>query len=233
MDTLNTALETPAGTGRPKAVAIITARGGSKRIPHKNVRDFCGKPIISYSICAALSSGAFDEVMVSTDEEAIAAVAREYGASVPFLRSAETADDYASTDDVIREVLLAYESRGIYFQRFCCIYPTAPFVTAKKLQTAMALLEEAESVMPVVPFSYPPQRGLILKDGRIRRKYPEFLSARSQDLEKMYHAVSSMPAGRMLFSGTTLRMWRISCLCLCRKWKFRILIRKKTGQLQN
>ena len=177
MDTLNTALETPAGTGRPKAVAIITARGGSKRIPHKNVRDFCGKPIISYSICAALSSGAFDEVMVSTDEEAIAAVAREYGASVPFLRS----------DDVIREVLLAYKSRGIYFQRFCCIYPTAPFVTAKKLQTAMALLEEAESVMPVVPFSYPPQRGLILKDGRIRRKYPEFLSARSQDLEKMYH----------------------------------------------
>lgn len=212
MDTLHTVLKKPAGTdrndsgqpssirpdtgqeqprktisGRPKAVAIITARGGSKRIPHKNVRDFCGKPIISYSICAALSSGAFDEVMVSTDEEAIAAVAREYGASVPFLRSAETADDYASTDDVIREVLLAYESRGIYFQRFCCIYPTAPFVTAKKLQTAMALLEEAESVMPVVPFSYPPQRGLILKDGRIRRKYPEFLTARSQDLEKMYH----------------------------------------------
>ncbi|WP_455615507.1 pseudaminic acid cytidylyltransferase [Eisenbergiella sp.] len=170
-----------------KSVAIITARGGSKRIPHKNIRDFCGKPIISYSIEAALSSGVFDEVMVSTDDEEIAAIARRFGATVPFMRSAESANDYASTDDVIAEVLKAYEADGAHFDRFCCIYPTAPFVTAEKLKNAMALLDQAESVMPVVAFSYPPQRGIILEDGRIRRKYPEFLTARSQDLEKMYH----------------------------------------------
>ena len=170
-----------------KSVAIITARGGSKRIPHKNIRDFCGKPIISYSIEAALSSGVFDEVMVSTDSEEIAQVAREYGARIPFSRSAQTAGDYASTDEVIYEVLQAYEKQGIRFERFCCIYPTAPFLTADKLKQAMSLLDTSESVMPVVPFSYPPQRGLILEGGRIRRKYPEFLTARSQDLEKMYH----------------------------------------------
>ena len=148
-----------------KSVAIITARGGSKRIPHKNIRDFCGKPIISYSIEAALSSGVFDEVMVSTDDEAIASISRSFGA----------------------EVLRTYEAGGTRFDRFCCIYPTAPFVTAEKLKNAMALLDQAESVMPVVAFSYPPQRGIILENGRIRRKYPEFLTARSQDLEKLYH----------------------------------------------
>lgn len=169
------------------SVAIITARGGSKRIPHKNIRTFCGKPIIGYSIEAALSSGVFDEVMVSTDDEEIAAIARRFGATVPFMRSAEAANDYASTDDVIAEVLKAYETGGAHFDRFCCIYPTAPFVTAEKLKNAMALLDQAESVMPVVAFSYPPQRGIILEGGRIRRKYPEFLTARSQDLEKMYH----------------------------------------------
>ena len=170
-----------------KSVAIITARGGSKRIPHKNIRDFCGKPIISYSIEAALSSDVFDEVMVSTDDEAIASIARSFGAAVPFMRSAESANDYASTDDVIAEVLRTYEAGGTRFDRFCCIYPTAPFVTAEKLKNAMTLLDQAESVMPVVAFSYPPQRGIILENGRIRRKYPEFLTARSQDLEKMYH----------------------------------------------
>lgn len=170
-----------------KSVAIITARGGSKRIPHKNIRDFCGKPIISYSIEAALSSGVFDEVMVSTDDETIASIARSFGAAVPFMRSAASANDYASTDDVIAEVLRTYEAGGTRFDRFCCIYPTAPFVTAEKLKNAMALLDQAESVMPVVAFSYPPQRGIILENGRIRRKYPEFLTARSQDLEKMYH----------------------------------------------
>ena len=128
-----------------KSVAIITARGGSKRIPHKNIRDFCGKPIISYSIEAALSSDVFDEVMVSTDDEAIASIARSFGAAVPFMRSAESANDYASTDDVIAEVLRTYEAGGTRFDRFCCIYPTAPFVTAEKLKNAMALLDQAES----------------------------------------------------------------------------------------
>ena len=110
-----------------KAVAIITARGGSKRIPHKNIRDFCGRPILSYSIRAALESGAFDEVMVSTDDDEIVRVARQWGAAVPFLRSQDTSGDYASTDDVILEVIRDYEKQGIHFERFCCLYPTAPF----------------------------------------------------------------------------------------------------------
>lgn len=170
------------------ALAIITARGGSKRIPRKNIRPFLGKPIIQYSIEAALSSGAFTEVMVSTDDEEIARIAQSAGASVPFMRSAEAANDYASTDDVIREVLRSYEARGQQFDTFCCIYPTAPFVTAKKLQTAMEMLKQAESVMPVVAFSYPVQRGLVIdSQGHIGYKWKEYAAARSQDLEKIYH----------------------------------------------
>ena len=120
-----------------KSIAIITARGGSKRIPKKNIKDFCGEPIISYSIRAALESGIFDEVMVSTDSEEIADISKKYGAKVPFLRSEKTSDDYATTSDVIMEVLDEYKKRDIYFDNICCIYPTAPFVTAGKLKTAM------------------------------------------------------------------------------------------------
>ncbi len=189
-----------------KAVAIITARGGSKRIPHKNIKEFCGLPIICYSIRAALEAGVFEEVMVSTDHEQIAEIARGAGAKVPFMRSADTANDYASTDDVIKEVLLAYRREGREFDCFCCIYPTAPFVTAKKLQQAMAMLEEADSVMPVVPFSYPPQRGVVIEQGLIKRKYPEYLCTRSQDLEPMYHDCGQFYACRteaFLEQGTT------------------------------
>lgn len=188
------------------AVAIITARGGSKRIPHKNIRDFCGRPILSYSIRAALESGVFDEVMVSTDDPEIARIAEEWGAAVPFFRSGDTAGDYASTDDVILEVLREYEKRGVRFRRFCCIYPTAPFLTARRLREAMELLDTAESVMPVVAFSYPPQRGLIVENGRVRRKYPQYQNTRSQDLEKMYHDCGQFYACRtdaFLRDGTT------------------------------
>ena len=172
-----------------KAIAIITARGGSKRIPGKNIKNFCGKPIIAYSIEAALKSGLFSEVMVSTDSQKIAQIAQEYGASVPFMRSAKTADDYATTSDVIMEVMDNYKKLGRTFEYICCIYPTAPFVTAQKLIAAQTIMEEKHPVMvmPMTAFSYPPQRGIILENGRIRRKYPEFLTARSQDLEKMYH----------------------------------------------
>ncbi len=170
------------------SLAIITARGGSKRIPRKNVRPFCGKPIIVYSIEAALNAGVFTEVMVSTDDAQIAKTAALAGASVPFLRSNATAGDYASTDDVIREVLNTYQSLGKSFDTFCCIYPTAPFVTAQKLRTAMAMLDKNESVMPVVAFSYPVQRCLSIdSQGHIGYKWPEYAVARSQDLEKMYH----------------------------------------------
>ena len=169
-------------------LAIITARGGSKRIPGKNYQPFCGKPILYYSIDAALASGVFAEVMVSTDDEHIADLARARGAVVPFMRSAETAGDFATTDEVILEVLRAYEQRGRSFGAFCCIYPTAPFLTPERLREAMALLKEADSVMPVVPFSYPPQRGLQIDgNGYIRRTHPEYAQVRSQDLEPMYH----------------------------------------------
>ena len=119
-----------------KRLAIITARGGSKRIPKKNIREFCGKPIIGYSIQAAKDAGVFDTVMVSTDSEEIAAIAKQEGAEVPFLRSEETSGDFATTSDVILEVLLQYEARGEVFDEVCCIYPTAPFVTAEKLKKA-------------------------------------------------------------------------------------------------
>ena len=172
-----------------KRIAIITARGGSKRIPKKNIRDFCGKPILCYSIEAALASGLFDEVMVSTDSEEIAEIARKAGAKVPFMRSAENANDYASTTDVLLEVLSDYEKIGRAFDTVCCIYPTAPFVTAKKLQDAIALLEEkdVDSVVPVVRYSFPPQRAFVMRDGYTVMKYPEHAQTRSQDLEPYFH----------------------------------------------
>lgn len=172
-----------------KAVAIITARGGSKRIPGKNKMNFLGKPIICYSIEAALASGIFDEVMVSTDDEEIAEIARKAGAEVPFMRSEKTANDYATTDDVLMEVLEEYEKRGKTFSYMACIYPTAPFVTPQKLKEAMQILKEnqAAGVMPVVRFSFPPQRGMAIRDGRLDYCYPENAAKRSQDLEPMYH----------------------------------------------
>lgn len=172
-----------------KSVAIITARGGSKRIPRKNIKDFCGKPIMAYSIEAAKESGLFDEVMVSTDDGEIAEVARKYGANVPFMRSAATSDDYATTADVIREVLGEYEKQGKNFGWVCCIYPTAPFVTAKKLRDSFSYLraKNANALVPVVRFSYPPQRCVVIANGLLQYKWPENVRARSQDLEPYYH----------------------------------------------
>lgn len=170
-------------------LAIITARGGSKRILHKNIRDFCGKPIINYSVEAALQSGVFDEVMVSTDDEKIAEIAVKAGAQVPFFRSAEAADDYATTAEVILEVLQEYEKQGKRFNTACCLYPTAPFITAAKLKAAVEQLEENhyDSVLPVVEFSFPPLRGMVMDEGRVAYKWEEYSQCRSQDLEKIYH----------------------------------------------
>lgn len=171
------------------AIAIITARGGSKRIPKKNTKEFCGKSIIEYSIKAALSTDIFDEVMVSTDDEAIARIAKKYGAKVPFLRSAKTSNDYATTAEVLLEVLGRYKENKKEFTYGCCIYPTAPFITAEKLKAGMELLKENPhtTVIPVVPFSFPPQRGIIIKNGELQMKWPENINKRSQDLETIYH----------------------------------------------
>ena len=179
-----------------KSLAIITARGGSKRIPRKNIKEFCGKAIIVYSIEAALNSGAFDEVMVSTDDKEIAQIAVNAGAVVPFMRSDSTANDHAGTDEVIAEVLSCYKERGTIFDRFCCIYPTAPFITAARLKEAMDALDEHESVCPVCQFSYPPQRGFIIKDGVLQRAHPEYAFTRSQDLDKLYHDAGQFYACR-------------------------------------
>lgn len=171
-------------------LAIITARGGSKRIPKKNIKDFCGKPIISYSIEAALASQLFDEVMVSTDSEEIAKIAEYYGAKVPFFRSANASNDYATTSDVLVEVLLNYHQKGYCVDEACCIYPTAPFITAEKLKKSLNLLESEEdidTVVPVVEFSYPPQRGLIMQEEKLVMREPQYSRARSQDLPKIYH----------------------------------------------
>ena len=172
-----------------KTIAIITARGGSKRIPRKNIREFCGKPILAYSVEAAVASGVFDHVMVSTDDGEIAEIAKQYGAEVPFYRSEKTANDYATTSDVLLEVLEEYEKWGEQFEIGCCIYPTAPFVTGEKLKNAVEKLEDsdADSLIPVVPFSYPPQRALVMEGERLVFRYPEYLNSRSQDLQPHYH----------------------------------------------
>lgn len=174
-----------------KAVAIITARGGSKRIPRKNIKPFLGKPILAYSIEAAVKSGLFDEVMVSTEDQEIAEISRQYGASVPFFRSEKTAGDFATTNDVLLEVLEEYEKRGQNFDLACCIYPTAPFVTAEKIADAMSKLihTQADTLIPVVQFSYPPQRAMVIRDGALQFKYLEYIDSRSQDLEPEYHDV--------------------------------------------
>lgn len=170
-------------------VAIITARGGSKRIPRKNIRSFLGTPIIAYSVKAALNSGCFDEVMVSTDDAEIAAVAEKYGAKIPFTRSAATSDDHATTVEVIWEVLKEYQKNGKSFDYCCCLYPTAPFVTAEKLQKAFELLKNtgAESVLPVTAFSFPILRSFKIENDLLKMNWPEYMNSRSQDLPPSYH----------------------------------------------
>lgn len=191
-----------------KRIAIITARGGSKRIPGKNIKEFCGKPILAYSIEAAVNAGIFDTVMVSTDSEAIAETARRFGAKVPFLRSEQTSGDFATTNDVLSEVLEEYEKRGEYFDLGCCIYPTAPFVTAKKLVCAVEQLENstADTLIPVTSFSYPPQRAMVVRDGRLEFLHPEYLDSRSQDLEPQYHDVGQFYVFRTAAFGRNRRL---------------------------
>nr|MCR4695996.1 pseudaminic acid cytidylyltransferase [Lachnospiraceae bacterium] len=164
---------------------------GSKRIPHKNIKDFLGKPILAYSIEAAVASNEFDEVMVSTDDEEIAKIAQQYGAKVPFYRSEKTSGDFATTNDVLLEVIEEYEKRGQTFDMGVCIYPTAPFVTADKIKNAINTLEnsDADTLIPVVQFSYPPKRSMVIRDGKLIFAHPEFIDSRSQDLESEYHDV--------------------------------------------
>lgn len=172
------------------SLCVIPARGGSKRIPRKNIRDFLGKPIIAYSIEAAINSELFDEIMVSTDDEEIAAVAKQYGANVPFMRSKENADDFSTLADVIDEVILFYKKSGQSFNYVCCILATAPMIQKEDIKKAYQLLLNSgfDSIRPVTRFSYPIQRAFKMTDiGEVSFFYPEYAKTRSQDLEEAYH----------------------------------------------
>lgn len=213
------------------SVAIITARGGSKRIPRKNVRSFMGKPMVCYAIEAAIGSRLFDEVMVSTDDAEIADIARNAGAQVPFMRSAETANDYATTRDVLLEVLLEYKKHGLEFDEFACIYPCVPFLTSSILVDASKKfhMSGADALMPVVKFSFPVQRAQrVNQSGFLEYREPDNASKRSQDLEPMYHDVgmfyyykakSFIPGGRMSMVPFEMPEERIQDIDTIEDWR--------------
>ena len=172
-----------------RTIAIIPARGGSKRIPKKNIKLFYDKPIISYSIKVALDSKLFDEVMVSTDDLEIANLAKEFGAKVPFIRSKKASDDFATTFDVVKEVIEKYEDNNQKFDTVCCIYPCAPFITVNTLKVSFKIFNENkfESVFPVIQYNTPIQRALKREGDQIKFLNEDFILSRSQDLEKNYH----------------------------------------------
>jgi pseudaminic acid cytidylyltransferase len=171
-------------------IAIIPARGGSKRIPRKNIRMFAGKPIIAYSILAALETGLFERVIVSTDDEEIAEVAKCYGAEVPFLRPKSLADDFTGTNAVVKHAIQWCMDQGNPVEFACCIYATAPFVASRYLKEGYAKLSASEKsfAFSVTSFPFPVQRALrITKDESVEALYPDYIFTRSQDLEEAYH----------------------------------------------
>ena len=183
-----------------KNLAIIPARGGSKRIPRKNIKEFLGKPILAYPIEAALKSGLFEEVMVSTDDEEIAAIARQYGASVPFMRSEATANDHAGIGAVVAEVLLEYEKLGKVFDYFACLYSTSPFVKPEILVSMLQQMKENPDVIDttvMLPYNFPPQRARFAEeDGNAGFLYPEYGMTRSQDLIPCFNDAAMCFIGR-------------------------------------
>lgn len=172
-------------------IAIITARGGSKRIPRKNIKTFAGKPMLCYAVEAAQKANVFDEIMVSTDDEEIAHVARICGASVPFMRSAETSNDFAITYDVLVEVLNEYKKRGKEFDSLCCIYPCVPFLKAESLKSAFEMLQKntANAITPICKYSVPIEWAMKMENGILCADNIEAQKIRSQDLEPKYFDV--------------------------------------------
>jgi N-acylneuraminate cytidylyltransferase len=179
-------------------LAVIPARGGSKRIPRKNLKEFHGRPIISYSIEAALISGLFDRIWVSTDDEAIADCARQYGAEVPFLRPADLADDYAGTNAVARHAADWASENGLAVRELCCLYATAPFVTADDLHSAHSMLApDIDFVFAATHFDFPVQRALVSgADGCVSPMFPQWIRSRSQDLPETLHDAGQFYWGR-------------------------------------
>lgn len=195
-------------------VAIIPARGGSKRIPRKNIKEFHGKPMIAYSIEAAQESGCFDRIIVSTDDQEIADVAIEYGAEVPFIRPANIADDYATTMDVIQHSISWCESQNIAVDLLCCIYATAPFILPNDLLAGLEAVSVpgVEYAFSATSFAFPIQRAISLsEDGFVHMFQPEHFNTRSQDLEDAFHdagqfywgKVSAFKQGKPFFSHSS------------------------------
>jgi len=172
-------------------LCIIPARGGSKRIPRKNIRDFCGKPMIAYAIEAAKSSNLFDSVVVSTDDSEIAAISESHGAEIPFMRPGELANDYAGTVEVIAHAINECEKNGLKPETVCCIYPCVPLIQLEDIRSVLVLLESnshADYAFPITEFPSAIQRGLRREDqGLISSFYPDYESVRSQDLERAYY----------------------------------------------
>lgn len=174
-----------------KNIAIITARGGSKRIPRKNIKDFMGKPIIAYSIEACLGCNVFDEIMVSTDCPEIAEIAKQYGAKVPFMRSAKTSDDFATTFDVVQEVINKYKENAQEFDNACFVYPCAPFLTAEILNDAYRIFSDSNqnALLPVCKYPTPVEWAMRIKDGSLIQTDSTAHKLRSQDIEPKYFDV--------------------------------------------
>ena len=171
-------------------ICVVPARGGSKRIPRKNIKVFNGKPIIAYSIEAALESNCFDQVIVSTDDNKIAEVAKTYGAKVPFIRPAELSNDYAGTIPVIKHTIEWLENHNNTIDNVCCLYATAPFIQSQTIFKAFQQLQEskADYCFSATSFTFPIQRAIrITRDDKVEMFYPEYFNVRSQDLEEAYH----------------------------------------------
>jgi len=180
-------------------VAIIPARGGSKRIPRKNIKDFHGKPMIAWSIEAAKQSGLFDKIVVSTDDYEIATISKSYGADVPFMRPMTLADDHTPTVPVIAQGISALADCGVFPDFICCIYPCAPFLRSDDLVAGLTLLQESGSnfAYPVAEYAHPVQRSLLRSEnGKMEFLYPEYELTRTQDLPPTFHDVGQFYWGR-------------------------------------
>ncbi len=189
-------------------LCVIPARGGSKRIPRKNIKDFCGKPMIAWSIEVAKASTCFDHIIVSTDDDQIASIAKQWGAEVPFVRPAELADDYTGTIPVIAHAINWMRQHGQTPEQVCCLYATAPFISAEDLRTGKKMLAGYDYAFSITSYAFPIQRAIRLTaEQTVAMFHPEHFNTRSQDLEDAYHdagqfywgAVDAWLEERMIF----------------------------------
>lgn len=172
------------------SIAIIPARGGSKRISRKNVRNLGGKPAIAYPIELAIRSKIFERVIVSTDDPEIADISRKFGAEVPFIRSPELSDDFAITIDVISDAVMQLRESGLVFEYVCCLYPVTPLLKQHRVLESLAILQQGDwdYVFPAIEFSSPIERGFKKsKSGLIEFRFPEFANSRTQDIPRTFH----------------------------------------------